>query len=364
MLTPPVSQASPVSMTLSPQLGFLQLVRHASGVTLLFAPLSSHCSTPPLGPVVQPPALQTKPSPQVAGSHVDGHGSLLFTLPSSQPSPAAALNVPSPQSGSVQLASHVRLLPEVSHASPVSVTLSPQLGFAQLVRHASGVTLLFAPALSHCSAPPVGPRGAARSGAEEAVAARADEAGRRTRVIVEQVAVVAGLAGRGVERAVAADRQRAVRVAGRALTGRVACFARVDDAVAAARVRAVGAARIGRDVAVRAGVVALLGASGGTGRAAASAAHETVAAGRDEAGGRTRIRVGRDWRRRRSRRPSRSPCRRRKSRWCSRYRRSPTRRSRHTARGPRSRRCRTVGRSRSGRRRRGCRSRARWRPSR
>src|SRR5690606_40144883 len=89
LLFSPSSQASPLSLTPSPQYAFLQSVRHASGSrSLLFGP-SSHSS---------PKRSSVTPSPQVGRVQKRRQAlgsSLLLSVPLSHCSPASS--TPSPQ---------------------------------------------------------------------------------------------------------------------------------------------------------------------------------------------------------------------------------------------------------------------------
>jgi hypothetical protein len=77
------------------------------------------------------------------------HPSLGELFASSQVSPAARFVTPSLHVGAVQSTSQLAVAtPLASHASPLSTTPSPHRGALHDVRHALGVELLLAPALS------------------------------------------------------------------------------------------------------------------------------------------------------------------------------------------------------------------------
>src|SRR5690348_10741452 len=90
----------------------------------------------------------TNPSPQVACLHVVRQLSALLPLPSSQASPAAGLEKPSPQKVVVQSASQKDEFPPESHCSPAAGLRkrSPQTLSVQSESHPA----VFPP-VSHCS---------------------------------------------------------------------------------------------------------------------------------------------------------------------------------------------------------------------
>src|SRR5205085_12031167 len=104
---------------------------------------------------ISPAVVLIVPSPHARAVQFASHVSV-SPLPS-HVSTAAELMKPSPQAADVQLESDVGVLPPPSQVSPVSRMPSPQKARRQVVRHASGFTLLLDPSLSHCSTPPDGP---------------------------------------------------------------------------------------------------------------------------------------------------------------------------------------------------------------
>ena len=200
------------------------------------------------------------PSPQTGSVQSASHAADI--PPVSHCSPAALLNVPSPQAGSVQFASQVADWPAVSHASPAVTTPLPQAVMVQFASQPSPLTRLWS---SHCSFGATTPFPQAltvqlvsqpsplvalpSSQASPEVALRVPSPHADSLQSILQVAVspaaVALLARCRVECAVAARRDRAVRVARRRLARRVALLARraVGGPVAASWQRTVRVAR-------------------------------------------------------------------------------------------------------------------------